>query len=107
MIVDRRFKRIVGENVVPGAHGVRMTGKWGELVLYIKGYKEIIWHEAAHLLGAEDHYNPNSSFHETTRVCLNPDNCVMQWNRGDTFCEKSIDEIRYYLKKNFSTDNFN
>lgn len=98
IIVDRNFKRIVGENVVPGAHGVRMISERGNgMVLCIKGYKKIIWHETAHLLGATDHYNPNSDSHETTQDCLNPDDCVMQWNPGDTFCEKCIEEIRNYL----------
>jgi hypothetical protein len=100
MIVDRKFESILGENVVPGAHGVRKYVFHANcLVLYIKGYKEIIWHEAAHLLGAEDHYNPNSNSHEAIQDCLNPNNCIMQWNPGDTFCEKSIDEIRNCLSK--------
>ena len=98
IIADRKFKKIVGENVVSGAHGVRMIGNRGNgVVLYIKAYKNIIWHEAAHLLGAKDHYNLNSDGHEAIQDCLNPKNCVMQWNAGDTFCEKCIDEIRTYL----------
>lgn len=98
LLVDRKFKRIVGENVVPGAHGVRIIGNRGNgVVLLIKGYKTIIWHEVAHLLGAKDHYNSKSDNHEAIQNCLNPENCVMQWNPGDSFCEKCIDEIKKYL----------
>src|SRR5690606_28672220 len=74
------------------------SNDWGEampgFVAVIKELNEKnIWHEIAHLFGAEDHYEP------TTRSdsCDEP-NCIMQYGKteGD-FCSRTISEIKTYV----------
>ena len=40
--------------------------------------RESIWHETAHLLGANDHYD--SSTKSALPICRNPSGCLMRWN---------------------------
>lgn len=57
--------------------------------------KESIWHETAHLLGADDHYG------KTAYKCKNPTDCFMQYNatQGSCFCSESVKEIEKCLRK--------
>ncbi len=62
----------------------------------IKSYKNIIWHEAGHLFGADDHYC-RERVYEMSPECTDRESCVMQFNPGSKsccFCTKAIDEIK-------------
>lgn len=51
-----------------------------------------IWHETAHLLGANDHYDEQ---HQPIRECTLKGKCIMQWNStlGYDFCSLAIEEM--------------
>lgn len=59
--------------------------------------RESIWHETAHLFGADDHYDKNDKNHPTT---CGDKKCLMQWDArgGNHFCKKAIEEINEYTK---------
>jgi hypothetical protein len=56
-----------------------------------------IWHETAHVLGANDHYDENTKL--PLSICTESHKCFMQWDavKGSCFCSKSIEEINQYL----------
>jgi len=48
-------------------------------------YKNILWHEIAHLFGAYEHYREDD--YKATSECEDPDSCIMQRNPGRKLCE--------------------
>ena len=61
---------------------------------YKNPYKNIVWHEVAHLFGAKDHY-PNGI--EGAPKCTAKESCVMQYDPGAKqcfFCSEALKEIR-------------
>ena len=86
---------IIGENLPT-------QNKWGDaitdLFTVIKNISEKnIWHEVAHIIGAEDHYDCDTQ--KAINNCMS-DNCIMQFGKANgIFCECSINEIKGYLKK--------
>lgn len=76
--------------------------KWGEargdffaVIKYLN--EKNIWHEIAHLIGAEDHYDNDT--HCATNNCLD-NNCIMQYGKTDgVLCKCAIDEIKVFLNK--------
>lgn len=94
IVSDNSVRVILGHN---GAHGV----SYGRFAFLIEDYKNILWHEAAHLIGADDHYCKKDVYRAKPK-CQNPDLCIMQWNPSDkpcSFCEQSIREIAEYFLK--------
>lgn len=81
----------------PGAHGVCMGEKF---VVLSRVYRNIIWHETAHLFGAEDHYQKQKPTFMKD-ICTEKEVCVMQWDPGNKdviFCTRSIQEMTDYLR---------
>jgi len=81
---------------IPGAHGIQTDCQFAFLK---ECYLNIIWHETAHLFGAEDHYVKGNEYRMISE-CSDPDNCLMQWDPADkdvVFCSKTLEEIRNYL----------
>lgn len=77
------------------AHGIAEF--CGDVCFLVRVYKNILWHEAAHLFGARDHYDDN---HRATQKCKAPNLCLMQWDPGDKkceFCAQSIKEMQTYF----------
>jgi hypothetical protein len=70
----------------------------GELCLLVRDYRNILWHEAAHLFGAHDHYDENRT---ATPECEAANLCIMQWDPGHDesrrFCDQSITEMNTYF----------
>ena len=55
-------------------------------------HEKNIWHEVAHLLGAEDHYGDGMN------RCKNPDRCIMTYGKTEgVLCEEALAEIRNYI----------
>lgn len=79
---------------------------WGDAIvgfITVISYLEekVIWHEVAHLIGAEDHYNRNTSFHEPLEICSDSARCIMTWGKTEgILCSVSKHEIKNYIKKN-------
>lgn len=79
---------------------LRTKNLWGEandwvaVIAYLK--EKVIWHEIAHLLGAHEHYDPETL--EGANICSNPSHCIMTFGKtvGD-LCSESLQEIREYL----------
>lgn len=73
---------------------------WGSMCVIRKVEKAVIWHEIAHLLGAEDHY---SESYLATENCKKED-CLMRYGilEGD-FCHQTIIEIKKLMME--ITDN--
>ena len=75
----------------------QIQNEWGEsipnwiaVITYIA--KKNIWHEVAHLLGAEDHYGDGMN------RCKNPDRCIMTYGKTEgVLCEEALAEIRNYI----------
>jgi hypothetical protein len=84
---------IIGEKFVT-------ENPWGDArISFITVIKHIteknIWHEVAHVLGAEDHYIKNS--YDVIDNCID-DNCIMRYGRyNGTFCSTVINEIKTNL----------
>jgi len=57
-----------------------------------------IWHETAHLLGADDHYDKQ---HQPIRECTLKERCIMQWisTLGHDFCSFAIKQMSEFLAK--------
>lgn len=62
-------------------------------------HKKSIWHETAHILGAEDHYTGHTTCKSVN--CSDVAQCLMQWNAlyGSCFCDIAIEEMRRTLEK--------
>jgi hypothetical protein len=97
VVSDKRVTSITGKGE---AHGTAR----GQLCFLVRDYKNILWHEAAHLFGAEDHYDEHN--HEPTRGCMDWSHprrewsCIMQWDPGKKdcwFCPRAIKEIQRYF----------
>lgn len=83
---------IIGESIPTGQND------WGEA---IEGFISVIknplekniWHEVAHLFGANDHYNIT-----TKDGTCSEQNCIMQYGKSEgVFCSETIIEINSYL----------
>lgn len=80
---------------------LKTKNPWGDEIGYIavikKVKEKVIWHEIAHLLGAEEHYNDDAT-HTTSEICSDPSNCIMTYGKleGEP-CYKSLQEIRKAL----------
>jgi|GEM_PF-4466471 len=83
-----------------GRYGVAHRG--GVLCINKFLEKKSIWHETAHLLGADDHYCEDEhekvikrcgDYGKKKKVCL------MQWDslKGADFCIESLKDIKYYV----------
>jgi len=79
----------IGENI-------KTKNDWGEsdgyfaVITYVQ--EKNIWHEVAHLLGAEDHYG------DGLNRCKNPDRCIMTYgNTEGGLCEATLAEIKSYI----------
>jgi hypothetical protein len=87
---------IIGENITT-------ENLWGDAFIgFLTVIKHIteqnIWHEVAHVLGAEDHYIKDSD--DAIENCVD-NSCIMRFGRNDgTLCTGAIDEIKLYLEKN-------
>lgn len=96
-----RFKTLIcveGENLSinenADAHGYAEGN--GRYAVLVKSYKNIIWHEVAHLFGADDHYIENDVC-KMKEKCANKELCVMQYDPRDkpcSFCSTAIMEMR-------------
>jgi len=75
-----------------GAHG--LSGR--RYAVTIKLYKNIVWHEVAHLFGADEHYVKNDKY-KMKEKCTNKELCVMRYDPGIklcSFCSTAQEEIR-------------
>lgn len=75
------------------AHGLSELN--GRYAVVIKSYKNIVWHEVAHLFGAGNHYIENDTS-KMEEKCSDKALCVMQYDPGDkrcSFCSTSLKEI--------------
>lgn len=81
------------------AHGIAEFG--GTLCLLVRDYRNILWHETAHLFGADDHYDEKNR--TATPKCEAANLCIMQWDPGHNehcrFCDQSITEVNTYFAK--------
>jgi hypothetical protein len=69
-------------------------GDWFAVIRNV--HEKAIWHEIAHLIGAEDHYDPQT--HEASSICSNPSNCIMTHGKlKGELCPENIREIRMAL----------
>ncbi|MGP4107951.1 hypothetical protein [Virgibacillus sp. L01] len=74
--------------------------QWGDATDYIAviscTQEKNIWHEVAHLIGANDHYDNNTN--NALDICMD-DNCIMRYGivKG-VFCERTINEIKSHLE---------
>ncbi len=60
--------------------------------------KKSIWHETAHMLGADDHYVRETETETEECICPTGKNCLMAWDSLDmNFCQHSICEMQKYL----------
>lgn len=79
---------------------LNIQNEWGEAnnwIAVITNLEEkVIWHEIAHLLGANDHYSPETL--ATSDICSNPLHCIMTFGilTGE-LCSESLREIRKYM----------
>lgn len=84
---------IIGENLPT-------KNEWGDaftdLFTVINHISEKnIWHEVAHVIGAEDHYYLDTK--KAINNCMS-DNCVMQYGKANgILCERAINEIKAHL----------
>lgn len=71
----------------------------GGICLNSNMHRNSIWHETAHLLGANDHYDKSN--HYQSIHCDDSNNCLMQWDslKGNRFCKNSLTEIYNHLEK--------
>jgi hypothetical protein len=81
----------IGENLK-----AQDQNEWGESDGYFAVIKNVhkknIWHEVAHLLGAEDHYGTGRN------LCKSSDICIMTYgNTEGELCEAALAEIRSYI----------
>lgn len=102
LISDKRLNKIcdkyyveMGIYIVIIGENLPTQNPWGDaqgaVCVIKKVEKAVVWHEIAHLMGAEDHYTQN---HGPTDSCKRND-CLMRYGilAGD-FCEQAIDEIK-------------
>jgi len=86
---------IIGENIPT-------QNNWGDaitdLFTVIKHISEKnIWHEVAHVIGAEDHYDSDTN--KAINNCMS-EHCIMQYGKDNgILCECAINEIKDHLKK--------
>lgn len=89
------------EKVVLVGEHFKTIALWGdawEIIAIISSIEKVaIWHEIAHLLGADDHYDYDT--HEKLDICeLNQ--CIMQYGcYSFEFCNQAILEIKKRLAK--------
>ncbi|MBP1949349.1 hypothetical protein [Virgibacillus litoralis] len=74
--------------------------QWGDATDFIAviscTLEKNIWHEIAHLIGANDHYDNNTQ--KALDICMD-ENCIMQHGKDEgVFCNRVIDEIKKHLK---------
>lgn len=85
-----------------GAHGLSEFN--GRYAVLLKVYKNIVWHEVAHLFGADDHYIENDTA-KMKKQCSAKKKCVMQYDPSEKpccFCSTAIEEIRSNMIKETS-----
>ena len=77
-------------------YGVATVG--GGFCLNRNVEKLSIWHETAHLLGVDDHYDDQ---HQPIQECTLKHRCIMQWisTLGSDFCSHAIEEMSAFLAK--------
>lgn len=86
------FFVIIGDTI-PTGHNYWGEALTGFVAVIIKQNRVNIWHEIAHLFGAEDHYDQESK----NAICLNK-TCIMQYGKSEgEFCAQSIKEITDYI----------
>jgi len=70
----------------------------GEFCLNRNVERLSIWHETAHLLGADDHYDEQ---HQPIRECTLKGRCIMQWisTLDHDFCSFAIKQMSEFLAK--------
>ena len=70
---------------------------------YKNPYKNIVWHEVAHLFGAEDHYNCTNKTERAPQCTAGEEEeCIMQYDPGTKqclFCSGALQEIRSGMSK--------
>jgi hypothetical protein len=74
--------------------------QWGDATDFIAviscTLEKNVWHEVAHLIGANDHYDINTS--KALDICMD-ENCLMQYGKKEgIFCDRTINEIKEHLK---------
>lgn len=85
------------------AHGIVYNED--RFAFLVQDYWQILWHEAAHLFGAEDHYRRDDHNRPAPECKDQTDQpqlrwCLMQWDPGVKdcrFCAQTIEEIRNYF----------
>ena len=79
-----------------GVHGLttKINGNSNNLVVLIKDYAEIIFHEFLHLFGVSDGYHDEFPDKRTNPGC---EQCWMQWEpcKGYKLCDSHSDELIY------------
>lgn len=91
-----------GNKVAIISESLKTEYPWGEaweMITFIKNKEKAnIWHEIAHLLGADDHYERDTTAAKDT---CGLDDCIMQYGKLSlVFCEKAINEIKRSLNQN-------
>jgi len=70
-------------------------GRWLTVISYL--HEKNIWHEVAHLLGAEDHYDSETKL--PLAICTNPSECIMTYAKTKgVLCKEALAEIRNYIR---------
>jgi hypothetical protein len=102
LITGKNFKLEHPYGVFPP----RCTIKVGGICINRCIAKQSIWHETAHLLGADECYDVNDPQHRTLESCTHP-KCFMQRDstKGQCFCDKSIAEMREFILKACKNEN--
>ena len=72
----------------------------GNVCINRRTEKHVIWHETAHLLGADDHYKEKEPY-KMKKICKDPTNCIMRYVslEKNSFCDRVKKEIDKYLNK--------
>jgi len=71
----------------------------GGICINCNTQKNSLWHETAHLLGADDHYNETKNYQ--SKGCSDPRNCLMQWDslKGSIFCSNVLSQLKAKLNR--------
>ncbi len=102
------YKGTLFNSIIIAGANIQLNSSYGEamwniieggLCINVNVAKKSIWHEVAHLLGADDHYDKDTK--KPKKICTDHLNCLMQWNstQGKHFCSKSIAEIKGTVNK--------
>jgi hypothetical protein len=91
---DHPAARAAQRRLLRAAWGISLSGVLS--LAYSKGNEYLLWHEALHLLGAQDHYDTT-----TLRPTCDLRNCVMQYaptsesiGSGPVLCERTMAILR-------------